>query len=120
MRSFSQYVSLVVVITLSGCAKEKTENAIRPPVAEKRPFDVITTHGQKRTDPYYWLRERTDSAVIAYLNAENQFTKSMMDGTQSLQDTLIKEMKSRIKEEDTTAPIQRGDYFYYQRYSPVK
>ena len=39
-----------------------------PPVAEPRPFSVLSPNGA-RVDEYYWLRDdtRTDKAVLGYL-----------------------------------------------------
>jgi oligopeptidase B len=111
---------IMLTIILSACTNEKTDDSIKAPSAVKKPFDVITKQGQKRTDPYYWLRERGDSAVIEHLEAENAYTEGMMAGTKALQDQLFKEMKSRIKEEDVSAPVKKGDYFYYQRYETGK
>ena len=37
------------------------------PRAAARPVE-LTNHGDTRTDPWYWLRDREDPEVIAYLN----------------------------------------------------
>ena len=39
----------------------------QPPVAQRISRTVIM-HGDTRDDPYYWLRDRANPAVIAYLN----------------------------------------------------
>ena len=57
-----------------------------PPIAAPRPH-AITTHGHTRVDPYYWLRERDNPEVIAYLEAENAYTDAMMAHTKTLQET---------------------------------
>jgi oligopeptidase B len=44
--------------------------APRPPVARRRP-KVLEAHGDRRVDPYYWLREKDNPEVLAYLKAEN-------------------------------------------------
>lgn len=84
------------------------------PKAQKLPHK-ITQHGQTRIDAYFWMRNRDDPAVIAYLNAENNYLKEMMHNTEPLQELLFEEMKARIKEDDESAPIKHGDYFYYTR-----
>jgi len=45
----------------------------RPPVAAVRP-EVLEADGDRRVDPYYWLRDKHDPEVIAYLGAENAYT----------------------------------------------
>lgn len=86
----------------------------KPPIAAVHPC-TISQHGQTRTDNYYWLRERDNPAVLAYLQAENAYTEQMLAPTQALQDQLFNEMKGRLPESDQTVPEKRGDYFYYTR-----
>jgi oligopeptidase B len=72
-------------------------------------------HGDTRTDDYYWLRERENPAVIAYLEAENTYTNSKMAMTVELQKTIFQEFKTRIKQTDDTVPYLKNGYFYYVR-----
>lgn len=88
--------------------------AARPPVAKRIPKE-ITVHGDRRIDDYFWLRERENPEVIAYLKAENDFTAAMMRHTEPLQKQLYAEMLGRIKETDMGVPVRDGDYFYYSR-----
>ncbi len=82
------------------------------PVAPKRPY-LITQHGQTRVDDYFWMRYREDPAVLEYLTAENDYLDEILQHTKPLQEQLFLEMKARIKEDDTSVPERRGDYFYY-------
>jgi oligopeptidase B len=76
-----------------------------------------TTLGDVRTDNYFWLRDdrRKDTAMLAYLDAENHYTASELAHTQALQDQLFTEMKGRIKETDLSVPYADGHYWYYSR-----
>lgn len=85
-----------------------------PPLAEKKPH-TMTLHGHTRVDDYYWLREKTNPEVIAYLEAENAYTKEATSHTDDLQAQLYDEMVSRIQETDFSVPARHGDYFYYSR-----
>lgn len=85
-----------------------------PPVARRVPFE-ITVHGDTRADEYFWLRERSNPEVIAYLEAENRYTDAVAAPAAGLVDNLYTEMLGRIKEDDSSVPIRRGDYFYYTR-----
>ena len=85
-----------------------------PPTAPARPVQ-LEAHGHVRTDPYYWLRERDDPEVLAYLEAENAYTEAMMAHTAELQETLFQEIRGRIKQTDESAPYKRDDYYYYSR-----
>ena len=90
------------------------EAALAPPVAAVHSV-THQNHGEARVDPYYWLRERDNPAVLAYLEAENSYTEAMLAHTETLQDTLFEEMKGRIKETDESVPVAHGGYFYYYR-----
>lgn len=76
---------------------------------------VDTFHGDTREDPYYWLRERSDPEVEAYLAAENAYTEAVMAPTAPLQKAIFEEIIERIKETDLSVPYRRGDYWYYSR-----
>jgi oligopeptidase B len=85
------------------------------PTAEKRPYE-LELHGDVRVDDYYWLRERTNPEVLAYLEAENAYTSSMMAETETFQEELFQELKNRIEPDDSTVPALFHGYYYYRRY----
>ncbi len=85
-----------------------------PPVAQAEPR-AHTVHGDTRIDEYFWLRDRSDPRVIAYLEAENSYTSAVMRHTEPLQERLYQEMRGRIKETDLSVPERVDDYFYYTR-----
>jgi oligopeptidase B len=89
-----------------------------PPVAERRPF-TRSHHGDDFEDPYEWLRDAEDPAVIAYLEAENAYTATKTAHLQRLQDEVFNDIRSRTKETDLSVPSHgsHGDigYWYYQR-----
>ena len=85
-----------------------------PPVARLMPR-AHTIHGETRLDNYAWLRDRGDPAVIAYLEAENSYTATIMRPTEALQERLYQEMRGRIKETDLSVPERVDQYFYYTR-----
>lgn len=84
------------------------------PVAQKHPH-VHSLHGNERLDNYFWLRDRDNPAVIAYLEAENAHTAAIMQDTEQLQTTLYDEMLARIQETDLSVPYRKDDYYYYTR-----
>jgi len=85
-----------------------------PPAAAKKP-KVDELHGLRLVDDYFWLREKTNPAVIAYLNAENAYTDAVMKPTEKFQAALYKEMLGRIKETDLSVPYRDNGWFYYSR-----
>ena len=92
---------------------------IPAPQATVRP-KILETHGHKRVDDYYWLRERENAEVISYLEAENSYTEKLTAHTKGLQETLFEEIKGRIKQSDESVPYRQDDYFYYTRYENGK
>lgn len=98
----------------------------RAPRARRQPF-VSRHHGIERVDDYAWLRAANwqavmrdpsllDPAIRDHLEAENEFTASVMAGTEALQRRLFAEMKGRIKEDDSSVPAPDGDFAYYTRF----
>ena len=85
-----------------------------PPIAAQHPY-VHKLHGDERVDDYFWLRDRENSEVIAYLEAENAYTDALMQSTEALQTTLYDEMLSRIQEDDLSVPYRDGEFYYYTR-----
>jgi oligopeptidase B len=86
----------------------------KPPVAQQI-ARVDTLHGDVRTDNYFWLREKTNPKVLAYLDSENAYTATGMRHTEALQDKLYHEMLGRIRETDLSVPYRENGYWYYSR-----
>ncbi len=91
------------------------EGDVRPPIAAKRPVK-LEKHGHVRLDDYYWLRERENPEVRAYLERENAYTEAVMAHTGALRETLFEEIKGRIKETDSSVPYRKNGWFYYRRF----
>lgn len=85
-----------------------------PPVAEQQAY-ILRQHGDERVDSYFWMRDRTNPAVVAYLEAENEYTQAVMQHTEPLQKRLYAEMLARIQETDLSVPTRKDDYYYYTR-----
>jgi oligopeptidase B len=85
-----------------------------PPTAARRPH-ATRIHGRTLTDDYFWLRQKGDSDVVHYLEAENAYTSAVMKPTEPLQQSLYDEMLRRIKQTDLTAPYREGQFLYYSR-----
>jgi len=93
-----------------------------PPAAEQRPYSY-ERHGVTIEDPWHWLRdpkypEVDDPDVLAYLKAENAYFDGWKVQHQGLLDTLFKEMKGRIKEDDRSVPLRDGDWMYWWAFTP--
>ena len=80
----------------------------------------LNAHGDIRIDNYYWLNERENPEVIAYLEEENLYQETMMKDTEPLQQQLYDEIVGRIKQDDVSYPTKRNGYYYYSRYEEGK
>lgn len=109
-------ILLIGIMMVTSCTKNHT---MKPPDAKKITKE-LTIHGDTRIDNYYWLNDRDNPEVIDYLQAENAYTKSVLEPTEEFQEELFKEMKSRIKEDDQSVPYKNNGYFYYTRYEEGK
>ncbi len=92
---------------------------ISPPKATKIP-KKLRKHHDIRIDNYYWLNDRNDPNVIAYLEQENSYYEQMTAETKPFQEFLFQEMKSRIKEDDTSVPYLYNGYYYITRFEKGK
>ena len=96
------------------------------PVAKRIPM-TETWHGHTKHDDYKWLKAANWQEVMHtpaklpkdirdYLEAENRHFKSVMADTKALQKTLFKEMKGRIKADDSSVPAPQGAWMYQTRF----
>jgi oligopeptidase B len=109
-RSLLRAMLITAAVSLAASAAAGLE----PPVAAKKP-KVLTKFGDRRVDPYFWMRDKTSPEVIEHLTAENRYTEAVMKPLEGFRETLYKEMLARIKETDESVPYRRHDYWYYQR-----
>jgi len=80
----------------------------------------LSIHNDVRIDNYYWLNKRDKKEVIEHLNAENSYSKEVLKNTNDLKDNLFEEMKSRIKEDDSSVPYFYNDYWYIKKFQKGK
>ncbi len=107
-------------------AKTPRRRKAAPPRAEIRTKSTVV-HGVELHDDYDWLRAPNWKEVLrepdalpadirTYLEAENAYSKALMAPTRALQRLLVKEMRGRIKEDDSSVPQPDGPFLYYSRY----
>ena len=116
MKELSTIMFMAAVICLSACQEKQEESmtkkiqGVDAPIATKKDT-TITWHGHDREDPYYWMRLTDDQKsaetpdnhtqeVLDYLNAENSYTKQVMNHTEEMQTQLYDEIVGRIKQTD--------------------
>src|SRR5439155_23187683 len=88
--------------------------APKPPQARRLPH-TLSLHGDDRVDDFYWMRDRDDPAVIAHLEAENDYADAVLSSQASLRDRIFDEIKARVEETDESAPVPVGRWEYTTR-----
>lgn len=124
MKKFSVIILINFIFALS-CKNDQnmTENNVaKAPKAPKakKVEKKLEIHNDVRIDNYFWLNDREDKEVIAYLNEENKYTTASLKHTEQFQKDLFEEMKSRIKKDDASVPYKKNGYWYITRYEKGK
>jgi len=127
MKQILKFSALICVIFASGCKSDIIMNKdVKTPKAEIQ-AKSLTIHNSTRIDNYFWMRLTDDQKtaknkdaqtqkVEAYLNSENEYFDKVTASTNNFQEELFEEMKGRIKEDDTSVPYFRNNYFYITRF----
>src|SRR5688500_18071102 len=102
-------ILLAMALLLPPSLAAQVAETLSPPVAAKKP-KVMTRFGDRRSDDYFWLREKDDPEVIAYLDAENKYTQAATQPLAGFRDQLYKEILGRIKETDESVPYRKDGY----------
>jgi len=87
---------------------------LKAPVAKALPHEM-KLFGDTRVDPYFWMRERKDPAVLEYVNAENAYTAGIFQPIDPLADKVYAEILSHIKQTDLSPPYPHDGFYYYSR-----
>ncbi len=115
MKPLTKYNAVLILAMASAC-----NHGVNAPVADIQPTE-FTEFGNTRVDNYYWMKDRKDPKVMSYLKEENDYTASQLTKpTAVLCSKIVAEIKSRVAEEDSTAPYFENGYYYYQRYEKGK
>ncbi len=104
----------------------RNKSSLPAPIAPRRPHS-FTHHGVTVVDDYAWLKDKNWQEVLRdpsvlnadirhYLEAENDHTESLLGHTAPLQKTLVREMRGRIKEDDSSVPAPDGAYAYMRKF----
>jgi len=117
-----KFLFLILISSLFSC-DTKTQKSMselpNAPLAKQIPKN-LTIHDDVRVDEFYWLNDRENPEVIDYLNKENDYYDAHTAHTKKFQTSLFEEMKSRIKEDDSSVPYKYNGYWYITKYEKGK
>jgi len=98
----------------ASAGAQSSSGPATPPVAKTILVETVV-HGDRRVDNYAWLREKENPEVVAYLEAENAYTDSVLRPTEAFQEKLYQEMLSRIQQTDLSVPYRLRGFQYLTR-----
>jgi oligopeptidase B len=108
--------TMTAVVTITAPATVAAADPI-PPAPRKIPHE-LTAHGDVRIDEYYWLRQRDNAEVIAYLEEENRYLEEVTAPIRGFEEALFAEIVGRLKRDDASVPEFARGYWYYTRDVP--
>ncbi len=90
-----------------------------PPVAPTLPYAVKSPQGE-RVDEYYWLRDDHPQTkrpeIVQHLQAETAYSANVMAPLAGLQQQLVTEMRSRMREDDSSSPVYDRGWHYWTEF----
>ncbi len=98
----------------------------KAPAVPARPFH-FTLHGETIPDEFAWLKAQNWREVLKTpaalpqdirqcLEAENAYAGQVLKPLGGLRRTLLKELRGRVQEDDSTPPMPDGPFLYGERY----
>jgi oligopeptidase B len=117
--SFAPFLIISLLTIFLSCKTQKalsiSKSKVEAPKATKQ-RKVLNEFGKQRFDDYYWLNNPNDSAVIAHLNNENEYSAKILSNTEGVQKELLDELTQREDPDAVTVPVKVYNYWYYLKY----
>ncbi len=111
----------IAMLMLSAAAQAQVPPPPVPPQAAVVPYVVKGPHGE-RVDEYHWLRDDDPKTkrpqIMRHLEAENAYTAAVLAPLQPLQNKLLAELRSRIKDDESTPPHYDAGWWYWRAFKP--
>lgn len=111
-------LAIIFALFLTSCGGEMKAN---PPKVKKILHETKLADGSILKDYYHWMQDKgwpdevNNKDAINHLKAENKYVDDYFSHTKQDQQKLYEEMKGRIKLDDQSTYVKKGDYFYYTR-----
>ena len=80
-----------------------------PVARQSNTFDDY--HGTRVADPYRWLEDPHSTETIAWVEAENRLTRSVVDGP--VRDGLVTRLTRLYDFPRTSVPTRRGRHYFF-------
>jgi len=100
-------------LALAGAVAVAAQNAGKPP--ETRTENVVDDYsGVKVADPYRWLEDQTSPETRAWIDKQNQYTRSVLDALPG-RAAIEKRLTELMKIDGFGVPIERGGRVFYSK-----
>lgn len=96
---------------LTGWAPVETRQG--PPKTPIKPVKE-TLHGVTIVDPYRWLEDQWSSETRAWINAQNAYTRSILDPLPG-RDDIKRRLAALLKIDTVSVPIARGGRYFFTK-----
>lgn len=108
---------LLLAISLAACANSplaKVRESVPAPPATRADAVVDTLHGVSVPDPYRWLENQSAPETRAWIDAQNQYTQSLL-GSYSGRDAINTRLTELLKIETIGTPSERGGRYFFSK-----
>jgi len=93
----------------------------------RKETNSIKVHSHELHDDYAWIKQKNWQEVLKdptklnlevanYLREENDFVKQQLKDQKQLEEEIFQELKKKIKDKDSSVPLQDGAYSYFVEY----
>ena len=118
MRLKSLFLIPLTVLTIEVLLAQ----APRTPASAEPPKTTVNDvkenlHGVEITDPYRWLEDQNSPETRKWIDAENEYTDSLLNHVPG-QDALDKKVAALLKVETMNTPAVRGGRYFFTRRLP--
>lgn len=113
----------VVALLIAACATSRrgpttttpvaATTTTRPPVTEARPV-TETISGMTITDPYRWLEDQQSPETRTWIDKQNQYTDSMLNGLPD-KARFAQRIRELLNVDQMSAPFVRGGRYFFSK-----
>jgi prolyl oligopeptidase len=112
-RRFAVAPSIALLLLALQTAVAQTEMPKPPPTRQDNFREVM--HGVEIVDPYRWLEEQESPETRAWIDAQNRYTRSLLDGLPS-RPLIQKRLTELLRVDSVGVPFERGGrYFLFKK-----
>ena len=110
-----RFVSLFLLpVLLAGSALLTSAQEHKAPPKTQTDNVTETIHGVAVTDPYRWLEDQNSPETRAWIDAQNEYTKSMLSGFAG-RDKIHQRLEQLMKIDAIEAPLVRGGRYFIRK-----